>query len=383
MNVAYVLSQGSGGLPHYVAELANAVAKRADVTVLKPTETSADDVFSADVEVVEAFRPIDVTIPDLYRLDVSPLRLARALSSYRHMDRLRRVDPDVVHDAMGLFVHVKLFNYLHGISEDYPFVVTYHELSEPRYPLSHPPMFVSHLLKDALPDVGIDAGIVHTERQAEILGRMRSRPDRIETIPHGAYDFFTEYGHDDVRTEENTVLFFGNVIEEKGVEELVRSIPLVRADVPDVTLVVAGEGDLSAEARRVVDRYPENFEIHDRFVPNDEVGELFSRATLVAVPYHGRGGSKGHSGVLSTAFSFGKPVLASTAGDFTRLVGDSGCGTVVEAVEPSRIADGLVRVLTDADERAAMARESERMAEKLSWDAIAERHVELYERCVE
>ena len=54
MRVVYPLAVGKGGLPHYAASLANAVAKTEDVVVLKPTETSADDAFSDDVEVVES-----------------------------------------------------------------------------------------------------------------------------------------------------------------------------------------------------------------------------------------------------------------------------------------------------------------------------------------
>lgn len=33
MKVAYVLSQSKGGLPHYAAELANAVSRHADVKI--------------------------------------------------------------------------------------------------------------------------------------------------------------------------------------------------------------------------------------------------------------------------------------------------------------------------------------------------------------
>lgn len=382
MHVVYVLAQGKGGLPHYAAELANAVAKYEDVTVVKPSETSADDVFSDDVDVVDLFEPLEISIPDLYKLNFHPVRLARSFYSYRKLAAVKELDPDVVHDVMGLFAHLKFFAYRYDLSDECPFVVTYHELTEDRYPLSHPPMFVSHLIKDAIPDVDIDAGIVHTEKQASILRASGYRPETVEVIPHGAYDFFTDYDYDRAPEEDNTVLFFGNVIREKGIDVLIEAIPMVKAEIPDVKLVVAGDGSLSKRSRQIIDAHPDNFEIKNHFVPNDEVGTLFSRAQLVALPYRPRGGSKGHSGSLSTAFSFGKPVVASNAGDFPRLVDEAETGLVVPSDDPAELADAIVEVLGDDDRRRELAENSARMAERLSWDNIAERHVDLYERVV-
>lgn len=382
MKVAFLLSIGKGGLPHYAAELANAVAKREEVVVLKPSETTADEVFSDDVEVVNAFDPIEISIPDIYKLNLRPVELVRSLASYRNIERVREFDPDVVHDVMGLFPHIKFFASRTRISEDYPFVVTYHELTSPRYPPSHPPMFLSHLVKDLLPNVPIDAGIVHTKRQATILENSSYRPDEIEVIPHGAYDFFTDYEFEATAEEENTVLFFGNVIKEKGIDVLIEALPKVREEIPDVTLIVAGDGRLSDRSRKILDRYPENVEVHNYFVPNETVGEFFSRAQLVAVPYRTRDGSKGHSGVLSTAFSFRKPIIGTTAGEMPELVGDEDCGLIVPPEDPTALADGIVQILSDDERRREMAANSGRMAEKLSWDTIAQRHLELYEGAI-
>lgn len=383
MKVVYPLAVADGGLPHYAAELANAVAETEDVVVLKPTETSADDVFADAVEVVDAFDPPQVSIPDIYRLDVNPLDVLRSLRSYTALDTIPEYDPDLVHDVMGLFAHLKFFAHRHDLAARYPFVVTFHELHPTRYPLSHPPTFVSHLVKDLLPEVPIDAGVVHTTGQADILRSSRYSPGAVEVIPHGAYDFFTDYDYEQRSVEDGTVLFFGNVIPEKGVEELVSAVQLVAEEIPEARLVVAGKGTLPERSRKIVAEYPEQFEIHDRYVPNDEVGTLFSRAQVVAVPYRDREGSRGHSGALSTAFSFGKPVVGSDAGDFPELVGDSGAGRVVEAGDVGALADGLVEVLSDDDAREEMAANSEAMAERLSWENVASRHLDLYDRAIE
>lgn len=101
---------------------------------------------------------------------------------------------------------------------------------------------------------------------------------------------------------------------------------------------------------------------------------------LVAVPYRRqKGGTKGHSGALATAFPFGKPVVASSAGDFPRLVGESGAGTVVPPQDPEALADAIVDLLEDHEKRAQMADNSAAQAKRLSWDSIANTHLDLYE----
>ncbi|HET7325250.1 MAG TPA: sugar transferase, partial [Halococcus sp.] len=98
MKVAYVLSQNKGGLPHYAAELANAVSRHADVLVFKPRETSADDVFSSDVETIDAFENMNISIPDMYNFNFDIANNLNGLYSYRNLKRIREFDPDVIHD---------------------------------------------------------------------------------------------------------------------------------------------------------------------------------------------------------------------------------------------------------------------------------------------
>jgi len=95
MHVVYVIGQSAGGLPHYTAELANEVGNRASVSVMKPAETTADDVFEDHVDVVEPFRPLSVSMPKLYEFDLDPASIVRGISSYAGLQRI----PQELYDA--------------------------------------------------------------------------------------------------------------------------------------------------------------------------------------------------------------------------------------------------------------------------------------------
>jgi glycosyltransferase involved in cell wall biosynthesis len=385
MKVAYVLSQNKGGLPHYAAELANAVSRHADVIVFKPTKTSADAVFSDDVETVDVFESMSISIPDMYKLDFDVSNNLRALFSYRNLKRVRMFDPDIIHDPTDFFPQTKFFTKLYHLDKHYPFVVTYHEVPPSVTSVSNPLETVEELLNSAIPDADLNQIIVHSDQQRTAFTRRLRRPDGIEVIPHGVYELFTEHDYRKLPEEAHTLLFFGNIFPGKGLDVLAEAIETVKQEIPTVRLIIAGDGRLSQRTEQFIDAATEErFEVHNYFIPNEMVGEFFSRAALVVMPYRSsRGdGTKGHSGVLSTAHSFGKPVVTTSTGDFPAQVGETGSGLVVPPEDPAALADAIIECFEDDDRRMEMAERSRKQAERLSWENVAKRHVKVYEEAI-
>jgi glycosyltransferase involved in cell wall biosynthesis len=139
------------------------------------------------------------------------------------------------------------------------------------------------------------------------------------------------------------ILFFGNVRAYKGLEDLVAAMPAVLERV-DATLVVAGT------FMEPLERYQEQVRalgVEHRvtllpdYLPDEEVGGLFRRADVVALPYRHAPGS----GVLGQAAQAGRPVVATAVGSLPELVGDR--GVLVPPRDPQALAAGLVRALED------------------------------------
>jgi len=383
MHILYIIGQGEGGLPHYTAELANAVAHYADVTVMKPATTTADGEFDDAVEILEPFRSIDISMSKLYDRTADLLAFLRGIQSYDRLERVTDMDVDLIHEPTGLFPHVKLFARRHNIDHHAPFVVTRHEVPKPRFSPSRPPVMVEEIVSSLLPDLAIDRTIVHTKTQRNALSNRGVDPERIEVVPHGAYTLFDNPRPQTGEPEPDTVLFFGNLVPPKGIDTFVRAVPLVAQQSRDFTALIAGDGRVPDEVRPILETHPDCFEVHNRFIPNDEVAEFFERAQLVVMPYRNQRGTKGHSGVLSIAFSFGKPVVASSAGVFPEYVDREGCGVTVPPEDPPALARAIRQLLRDDDRRREMAVRSRKMADQLSWDNIADRHLEIYRSIVE
>ncbi|MCC6019396.1 MAG: glycosyltransferase family 4 protein [Candidatus Verstraetearchaeota archaeon] len=386
MKIVYILSTSRGGLPHYVAELANAVSKHAEVTVIKPKETSADNLFSSKINLVNAFEPIALSYVDLEKKHVSVLEAMRSLLSFRNIKLVDDIKPDVVHFPTGLFPTLTFFASLYRLDKKYPCIVTYHYVFSRKLILrgrdvySGEPLLtiialnVGNILNNLL-SIQTAKIIVHTERDKNVLIGKGIDPRKICVIPHGYYSIFRNYSPK-TQEEKNCILFFGNIIASKGVDVLVKSIPIVCKEIPDIKVVIAGDGVIPRESWKIIKQFKSNFEIHNYFIPNEMVCDFFHRASLVVLPYKGQGG---YSGVFTIACSFGKPVVATNIGELPILVRNAGCGLVVPPEDPKALAEAIVKLLKDDELREQMGRNALKKAEELSWDNIAKMHMKVYE----
>lgn len=386
--ILYVLVQGAGGLPHYTAELANAVTEHAEVHLMAPKETTADDVVSNAVYTHPVFEPMQLSMVNILSGDVPIGETLRGMYSYRQFDLVDSIDPDVVHFTAPLDIapHAKLFCRWSGIDRRYPVVETFHDVHrrgllrrgrdlDPSESLGTVTVYNTQQLLDRLiPSIDRRHSIVHTESNKNTLVENGTRTDRISVIPHGVYEFFKGYGGTQPE-EEHSVLYFGNVVESKGPDTAIRAIPHVREHVPDVKFVLAGSGSLSEECWELIETYDESFEIHNEFIPNESVGGFFQRAQVIVIPHRRQ---NGHSGTLTIAYSFGKPVVTTTVGDYPRLVRDTGAGLTVGPDDPEALANAIVTLLKNRLVRETMAENSRTMANKLSWEHVASRHLDVY-----
>ena len=177
----------------------------------------------------------------------------------------------------------------------------------------------------------------------------------------------------------NTIIFFGNIREYKGLGCLLQAVPIIQKQVKNVKIIIAGEGDLSPYQPLMGACDRSVFEIHNEFVPNDLVASLFQRSTLAVLPYTEMSGM---SGVLNVAYAFGKPVVVSDVGGLNEAVEHGKTGLLVPPRDPQALADAIIRLLKDPELRAMMGKNVNRKAEELSWDNIAKKTMDVYEKVI-
>ena len=113
-----------------------------------------------------------------------------------------------------------------------------------------------------------------------------------------------------VPPDRPVVLFFGFIRPYKGVEFLVDAVGRLRDRGQTPTLLIAGEGwGASAELRQQVESLgmTDQVRIHNRYIPNEEVGLYFSAADVFVAPY--TAGTQ--SGSLQIAAGYSLPVVVT------------------------------------------------------------------------
>ncbi len=106
---------------------------------------------------------------------------------------------------------------------------------------------------------------------------------------------------------------------------------------------------------------------------------LFRQASVVVLPYI----DASQSGVIPVAYTFAKPVVATTVGGLPEMVDDGCTGYLVPPRDSDALADAVVHLLQHPTLRHALGANAKRKAET-EWapDVIAEQTLQVYHRAV-
>ena len=141
----------------------------------------------------------------------------------------------------------------------------------------------------------------------------------------------------------NLVLFLGHLAAQKGIYDLLDAVAKVRAAVPDLRLVCAGDGD-----RIGVAHYAERLGIADAVKFTGWVGPsgkraLLEHAAVFALPSY----QEALPVSLVEAMSAGIPVVASPVGGIPEVVTDGASGFLVAPGDKRALERSLRRLLLD------------------------------------
>ncbi len=208
--------------------------------------------------------------------------------------------------------------------------------------------------------LGSDLIIVNGAEQVEIVRRMYSVPSyKVAYVPLIPRISAAKWAETNRVEEPRTVLFPGKAQPRKGLEYLIRAQPFVNREVPDARFLIVAHGeDLPRCRELVVDE--SRFEFQEGFLTSAKLAEYFQKASLVALPYL----SASTSGMLTTAYVFGKPVVATKVGALPEYVQEGETGFLVPPADPERLAEALARILGDDVLRHRMKANAEKWVER-------------------
>jgi glycogen synthase len=183
-----------------------------------------------------------------------------------------------------------------------------------------------------------------------------------------------------VKEGEKLLFFAGRLEYEKGVQTVLDALPRVLEHEP-VRFVVAGVGTHASALREHATRLG----LDDRveflgFIEEEELRMWYAAADLAVVPslYEPFGM------VALETMASGTPCIAADTGGLRELVVHEATGLRFTPGDPESLAGVILRLTTDRRLDQRLTVDARRMLnDQYSWDSIARRTVEVYERAID
>jgi len=202
-----------------------------------------------------------------------------------------------------------------------------------------------------------------SEATREHLLQLGFRPDRVVAVNNGVDPMFHPGG---TRSASPLVLSVARLAPVKRQDELIEAAVIARQRVPDLRLVIVGDGPLrpALEARIAAHGAREWITMAGRLSHAELVAE-YQRAWLVSSTSL----AEGWGLALTEAAACGTPAVATDVSGHRSSVIDGVTGVLVPL---PRIAETMADVLLDDARRAKLASAALVRAQSLTWDASAQ-----------
>ncbi len=160
-----------------------------------------------------------------------------------------------------------------------------------------------------------------------------------------------------ISNDECVILAMGRLAPQKGLEYLLRAIPMIarEATVP-FRVILVGEGPLRVSLESMV----EELDLRDRVLFlgfQADVGNVIAAADIIAIPSLW----EGLSIALLEAMLAGKPIVASNIGSNREVAEESQSALLVPPKDVEQLAQALIALLKDQPLRARLAATAQRV----------------------
>lgn len=238
-----------------------------------------------------------------------------------------------------------------------------------------------------------DNVIVMTQKAADILQTVNKiSGSKIRLVPHGIPDvsfidpnfYKDQYGVEG----KTTLLTFGLLSPRKGIEVVLRALPKVIKEHPNVVYIVVGathpnllrhEGEAyRLFLQRLCDELgiSRNVIFHNRFVSPEELKELLVLSDIYITPYLEE--AQVTSGTLAYSFGVGNAVISTPYWHAAELL-DDGRGVLVPFNDPETTAQAIMRLIGNENERNAMRKNAYILGREMIWSNVTLKYASIFE----
>lgn len=216
-----------------------------------------------------------------------------------------------------------------------------------------------------------DGYIVHATEEERLLRSLGMDGFILNTKALPVYDHYPPAKLNLPKRGKLEILFFGFIRPYKGLDVLLDALSMLKDK--DIYLTIVGEfwGDSRELEQKISDMKIPNVELILEYVDDDTAANFFERADIVAQPYLSATGSA----VVSVAYHYRKPVLATNVGGLKDAVRHKETGWLVNPGSSNELAD----VISSLSRKEAKNTEINisKFCKENSWENLAKKIMEI------
>ena len=190
----------------------------------------------------------------------------------------------------------------------------------------------------------------------------------------------------EITLPEKYVFCISRIDSNKGHDMLLNAFDIVRKEVEDVDLVIGGgspnpkERELSLKAgmKKIVDECGMQDRVHIiGYVPDELMAPYYRQSRMFALPSLFE-----PFGMTTTeAMACGTPVVASKFGGIKTVINTGENGVLIDPTNTEEFATAIIDLLKDREKAERIGKAgAQTVKDYLSWEAIARRHLEFYDK---
>jgi hypothetical protein len=237
-----------------------------------------------------------------------------------------------------------------------------------------------------------DYVVVMSQKGVEILHDVfKIPPGKVRLIPHGIHDvpFIDPNFYKDKYGVEGkiVILTFGLISPQKGIEVVLRALPEVIKNHPNIVYLVAGvthpnllkhEGEkYRISLQRLANELGIKGQVifYNKFVSIEELKELITLADIYITPYLEE--TQITSGTLAYSFGAGNAVISTPYWHAQELLAE-GRGILVPFGDSDSITKAITRLIQNEVERHAMRKNAYLLGREMIWNKVAQQYSDLF-----
>lgn len=216
-------------------------------------------------------------------------------------------------------------------------------------------------------------------------------PEKILLVPHGIPDLpFVDssyYKHKFGIEGRRTILTFGLLSRNKGIEHMLKALPAIVETEPSILYIILGathpdvlrhDGEeYRFELQRIVEELglQDNVMFYNQFVSDDRLHHFLCAADIYVTPYQSE--QQLTSGTLAFAVGTGKAVVSTPYWAATELL-DQARGKLVPFNDTRQLSDAIIGILKDDQMLNDMRRRAYDYGRTITWPVVGRQYWDLF-----